>query len=210
MAFVCCITVVAIGKKCKRQNVKSYNTKQVELQAIPSSKMTQKTNQVGLSRQLSNTTLANCGSPPPFNESSNTTGPHEASTVVSCPNLVPQQTPAPYQQQAGHHLVQQPPSLNSPQPSVPPYPYETHAFNTFKTNDSNQSNTTAAPTSFANLLAHNLIIQASGQQGSNVDNCEAPSDVQAALDNPTCKSLNAANGEPEYEEMEETYEEIKY
>ena len=134
MSIVCCITVVAIRKKRKRQNVRSYNTLQVELQTIRSPETTQRTNETGPSRPLPNTTLntptqrqnqypgyetesthyseANHRLPPPYNEISNTTGPHEERTIVP----PPQQTPAPYLQQSSHDLSQQPPSLDSLQP----------------------------------------------------------------------------------------------
>ena len=212
VAFVCCITVVALGKKGKLQNVRSCNTQQVELQTIRSPEMTQRTNQADPPRQPPNNTIDIDQPPLPYNENSNTTGPHEAPAVVPCPYLAPypQQPPVPYQQQAGHHLVQQPPSLNSSQPSVPPYPYQTQAFNTFETNQDRQPNTSATLTSFATLCTQNPIVQASRQQGSNEGIWEAPSDVQATLDNPACECLDAAHGEPDYEDMEEHYEEIKY
>ena len=218
MAIVCFITVVVIRKKGRIRNDISSNTQQIELQTTRSTETTQRTNQTGPSRPLSSTILdtidsthyptANRRSLPPYNESSNTTGPYETPTVVSYPYLALQQPIAPYEQQAGHH--QQPPSLNLPQPSAPPYPYEAHSFNTFNVNESNQSSTTAAPTSFATLPAQNPIVQASGQKDSNVRNWEVPSDVQATLDNPACEFLDAAHGEPQNDNIEEIYEEIKY
>ena len=218
MAIVCFIIVVVIRKKGKIQNDISSNTQQIELQTTRSTETTQRTNQTGPSRPLSSTILdtidsthypaANRRSLPPYNESSNTPGPYETPTVVSYPYLSLQQPPAPYQQQAGHH--QQPPSLNLLQPSAPPYPYEAHSYNTFNVNESNQSSTTAAPTSFPTYPAQNPIVQASGQQESNVHNWKAPSDVQATLDNPSAKFLDAAHGESEYETMEVTYEEVKF
>ena len=83
-------------KKRKRQNVRSSNTQQIELQTIRSSETSQRTNQTDSSRPLPNTTLntipqrenrfndyvtpsanqpvANRRPPPPYNESSNAIG----------------------------------------------------------------------------------------------------------------------------------------
>ena len=147
VAFVCCITVVAIGKKYKRQNVRSDNTQQVELQTIRSPETTQRTNQTGLSRPIPTTTLntipqrqnqypgyetesahyseTNYRPPPCYNESSNTIGPEEP-TVVPYPYLGPyrQKTPPLYQQQSSHDLTQQPPSSSSLQPPALEEPNE--------------------------------------------------------------------------------------
>ena len=70
--------------------------------------------------------VANCRPPPPYNESSNTTGPHEEPTVVPCAYLAPnpQLMPAPYQHQASYDLKHQSPSLNSLQPPALEEPYE--------------------------------------------------------------------------------------
>ena len=157
MAFVCCI---AVRKKHKRQNVTSFNTQQVELQTIRSPETTQRTNQRGPSRPLPNTTfntipqrqtrypghvthsanypIANHRQPPLYNESSNTIGSHEMPTVAP----YPQQQLPPYQQQSGHHLVPQPPSMYS---SAPPQPYESHAFTTLEMNQGRERNTSAEP-----------------------------------------------------------------
>ena len=98
LAFICYV-VFTIVKKCKRENVRNYNTQQVESHAIRSPETSQRTNQRGSSRPLPNTTLntipqrqnwypgyvtpsanypvANRRPLPPFNESSNTIGLHE-------------------------------------------------------------------------------------------------------------------------------------
>ena len=158
MAFVCCITVVAIGKKVKKQNGRSHNTEQIELQTVRSP---ESMTQTDLSRPLPNTTLNTIPQRqnqypgyetesayypeaihrhlPPYNEFSNTIGPHEAPAAVRYPYL----GPYPHLNQAGHHLAQQPPSSNTPQPTAPPYPYEIHAFNTLEMNQGRQLNTSA-------------------------------------------------------------------
>ena len=51
MGFVCCITVVVIVKKRKRQNVRSHNTQQVELKNIEFLN-TEKITKTALSRPL--------------------------------------------------------------------------------------------------------------------------------------------------------------
>ena len=62
----------------------------------------------GYVTQSANNPVANHRPSLPYNECSNTIGLNEAPTVVSYPYLspYPQKPPAPYQQQAGHHLVQ--------------------------------------------------------------------------------------------------------
>ena len=169
MTFVCCIAVVALGKKHKGQNVTNSITQRVELQTIRSPETTQRTNQRGPSRPLPNTTfntipqrqtqypghvthsanypVANHRQPPLYNESSNTIGSHEMPTVAPYPYMspCPQQQSPPYQQQAGHHLVPQPSSMYSRQPSAPPQPYESHAFNTLEMNQGREPNTSAEP-----------------------------------------------------------------
>ena len=208
VSIVCSITVVALVKKGRKQNSRINNTEPIELQTVRSPETMP---QRGPSRPLPNTTLntipqrqnqypgyetesthypeANHRPPPPYNEISNTFGPHEAPAAVSYPYL------GPYQQQAGHHLTQQPPSSDSPQPSAPPCPYEIHAFNTLEMNQGRQPNTSAALTSFATFPAHNPIVQASRQQGSNTSNWEASPDVQRTLDNPL-------HGRPDYDNVE--------
>ena len=57
VAFICGVTVVAIEKKRKRQNLRSDNTQQVKLQTISSRKTIQRKNQTGLSRPLPNIPL---------------------------------------------------------------------------------------------------------------------------------------------------------
>ena len=218
-----------LEKKGRIQNVRSCNTQQIELQTIRSNETTQRTTQTGPSRPLPNTTLNTIPQrqyqypgyetesvhypkanhrPPPYNESCNTTGPHEAPPVVPYPYLAPypQQPLAPYQQQASHHLTQQPPSSNSPQPSAPPYRYETHAFNTLEMNQGRQPNTSVALTSIATLPTQNPFVQASRQHGSNTGNWEALSDIQS---NPAYEFVGAVHGGSDYDNMDESYEEVK-
>ena len=54
VAFIC---YIAVGKKRKRQNVRSSNTQRIELQTIRSPETSQRTNQTSSSRPLPNTTL---------------------------------------------------------------------------------------------------------------------------------------------------------
>ena len=217
MFIVCCITVVAIGKRRKRQNVSS-NTQQFELQNIGSLETTETINQTGPSRPLPkvpNTTLntipqrqnqnsvyvtqpvhflvPNCRPLLPYNESSNNVGSHEAQFPVPSPHLAPyqQQQPAPYQQQPGHHPLKQP------------------AVNKQKTNQGRQPNTSATLASFATFTAHNLIVQESKQQGCDMANWQAPSNVQATFNSPACEFLDDAHEESDYYNMEVHYEEIK-
>ena len=186
-------------------DVRSYNTQQVELQTIRSPEMTERP--LPNTIELAHYPVDNHRRPPPYNKSSNTIGPHEAPTVDPCPYMVPypQQPTASYPQHTAHHPAQQPPSLSSPQTSIPLYPYEMHAFNTHEMNQGRQPNTSAALTSFATLPTQNPIIQASRQHSSNVSNWEAPSDVLATIDNPAYEFLGAANGESDYECMDELY-----
>ena len=234
MVVYCCIAVGAIRKKYKRQNSRSCNTQQVELLTIGSPETTQRTNQTtppsvplpnttlntipqienrypDYATQSANNPVANHRPPPPYNESSNTIGLNEAPTVV--PYLYkspyPQQPPAPYHQQEGHHLVQQQPSLNSIQPLAPPRPYETNAFNTLEMTQGRQPITSAAVTSFATFPAHNPNTEASRQQSSNISNWEAISDLGATFENPSCEFLGAAHGESDNHNVEEPYNEVK-
>ena len=60
VSIVCCITVVALGKKRKRQNAIICNTQQFELETIGSLEITETLTQTGSSRLLPkvrNTTL---------------------------------------------------------------------------------------------------------------------------------------------------------
>lgn len=57
MASIWCITVFAIGKKHKRQNIRRYNTQQVELQTMSSPEMTQIDPLRTLPNAILNTTL---------------------------------------------------------------------------------------------------------------------------------------------------------
>ena len=128
-SIVCCITVIAIGKRRKRQNVISSNTQQFELQNIGSLESTETITQKGSSLppplpKVPNTTLntipqrqnqnsvyvtqpvhfpvPNRRPLLPYNESSNNVGSHEAQFPVPSPHLAPyqQQQPAPYPWQA--------------------------------------------------------------------------------------------------------------
>ena len=234
VAIVCCITVVAIGKKCKRQNVRSYNTEQVQFQTIRCPETTETTTQTGPSRPLPNTTLntipqrqkqycgyvtesahhpvlANSRPTPPYNKSCNTIGSRKAPTVAPYPHLgpYPQKKPAPYQQQAGHDLASQPPSMNSKQRSAHLHPYEICAFNSLEINQDGQPNTSVTLTSFATLPAHNPIVHASRQQCSNVGNWKGPSGVQGTFDNPSYKSLGATHGKSDHDNFNESYVEVK-
>ena len=180
---ICCITVVVSRKYHKRQNV---NTQQVELQTIRSPRTTQTTSRTDPPRPLPNTTSntipqtqnqyssyvteseyypeANIRPPPPYNP----TEPH------GTPTTVPYPYPPPYSQES-----------STPYPLQRSAPlYESPAVNTLQLNQNRQPNTSASLTSFATLPAHNPVVQASRQQTSNVDNCEAPFDVQVGDNSP--------------------------
>ena len=205
VSIVCCIIVVTLGKRRKRQNVRSSNTQQFELQNIGS---LETTTQTGPSKTLPDTTLntiperenlysdymiqpvlyplVNCRLLQPYNESRNTIGPHEAQIEV--PN--PQQKTAPHQHQVGHHPLRQ------------------QAINRQKLNRSKQLNTSAPFTCFSTLPAHNPIVQESRQQDSN--NWQAPSYVQAAFGNPIYEVVDDVHhSERDYYNIEEIYDEIK-
>ena len=218
VSIVCCVTVVVIRKKRKRQNVRSYNTQQFELQTIGSLDTTETMTKTGLSRplpKLPNSTLntipqtqdyysfhvtqpklypvPNCRSLPHYNENSNKVGPHEVQIPVLNPHLAPyqQQQQATYQHQPGHHLLQQP------------------VVNIRKPNQHRDPNTSAALTSFATLPAHNPIVQESRQQGSNLFNWEEPSDVETTFDNPAYGFLGATIEKSDFENIEGIYDDIK-
>ena len=174
MSIVCCITVVALGKKYKRQKARIYNTQQIELETIGSIEITE---------PMTQTQPEHCRAPnhrrvPPHNESNNNIGSHEA------PIPVPNRHLGPYQQQAGQHPLQKP------------------AVNTQKPKRGRQRNTSATLTSFATLPA-NANVQESTQQGSNVGNSPAYSNVQASFVNPACEFLNNDLGESDYHNIEE-------
>ena len=165
---ICCIAVVISRKYHKRQNV---NTQQVELQTIRSTETTNTTfNTIPQTQNQYSSYVTesehypegNIRPPPPYN-------PHGAPST----DLYPY--PPPYSQE----------SLTPNYPvetSVPPY--ESPAVNTLQLNQDRQPNTSASLTSFATLPAHNPVVQVSRQQASNVDNCEAPFDVQVGDNSP--------------------------
>ena len=219
VSIVCCITVVALGKKRKRQNVINCNTQQFELQTIGSLETNETMTQTGSSRPLPkvpNTTLniipqrqnqnsvyitqherypvAKCRPLPPYNKNSNNIGPHEAQIPMTNPTLAPyqQQQPATYQHQAGHHPLQQPTTVNTQKPNRGRHP-----------------NTSAALASFETLPAHNPIVQDSKQQPSNVGNWQDLSDVQTTFKSPASEFLDDDHEEYVYYNMEAQYEEIK-
>ena len=220
MSIVCCITVVAFGKKRRRQNIVIGNTQQFELQTVGSREHTETMTQTGSARPLPkvpNTTLntipqrqnqnsvyvtqpvhypvANYRPLLPYNESTNNVGALEAQISVPNPHLAPyqQQQLAPNKHQEGHH------------------PFEQPAVNTQKSNRGRQPNTSATLTSFATFPAHNPIVQESKQQGSYVGNWQASCDIQATFDIPACEFLVDANEESDYCNMNQHvhYEEIK-
>ena len=152
VAIICGITIVAIKKKRKRQNVRGCNTQEVELQTIRSPETTQRTNQTGLSIPLPNTTLSTI--PQRQNQCSNIIGPNEA------PNVVRNQIMAPNQQQksapqASHQLSHQ------------------QSFNTQNRNQGRQLNTSAVLISSATLPVRKTTVQTSKRQGSNINNRQA-------------------------------------
>ena len=207
VGFLCCITVVAIWKKRKRQNVRSSNTQQIELQNIGSLENTERTPETDQSKSLANTTLNTIPQgenlysdyviPPihysifnrrplqPCNESSNAIGQHEAQIKLHHP----QQLSAPYKHQAGH------------------LPFQQQSVNNKKLNQGRKLNRSAALTSLATLPAHNPIVQESKQQSSN--NWQAPSHVQAAFGNPIYECLDDVHSEYDYYKIEEIYDEVK-
>ena len=73
-------------------------------------------------------------------------------------------------------------------------------------NQGRQPNTSAALTSFATLPTQNLFVQASRQHGSNTGNWEAPSDKQS---NPDYEFVGAVHGGSDYDNVEESNEEVK-
>ena len=83
------------------------------------------------------------------------------------------------------------------------HPLKQPAVNTQKTNRGRQPNTSTTLSSFATLPAHNPIIQTSTQQGSNIGNCEALSDVQATFANPAYEFLDDAHKGSDYYNIEE-------
>ena len=216
VAFVCCITVVAIRKKHNRKNI--CKTQQFELQTIGSLETTQRMTVTCSSRPLPKCPdatfnsipqrqsqnsvyvtqpvhypVANCRPLPPYNESCNNVGPHEPQIAV--PNLhlaaSQQQQPDLYKHQAGHHPIQQ------------------QAVNTQKPNQGRQPNTSAALSSFATFSAHNPIVQSCRQQSSDIGNWENPTDAEITVDNPAYGFLGAAHEESDYENMEDLYDEVK-
>ena len=54
VAFICCVTAIGIKKKPKRQNLRSDNTQQVDLQTISSPETIQRKKQTGLYKPLPN------------------------------------------------------------------------------------------------------------------------------------------------------------
>ena len=211
VAFICSVTAIGIKKKRKRQNLVSDSIQQVDLQTISSPETIQRKNQTGLSRLLPNTTLNtmpqrqnqfpgnetesahylenNCRPPLSYSECNNTIGRNEALNVVANSYMTPYQ-------------------LQKPAPQEGHRPSHQLACNTQKPNRGRQPNTSAALTSFATLPANKNIVKASRRQGSNVDNCQAPTDVQAAFDDPPYQPIDAAHRGSDCDSMEEHYEVI--
>ena len=138
MTSICCIAVVISRKYHKRQNV---NTQQVELQTTRSPRTTQTTSRTDPSRPLPNTT---------FNAIPQTQNQYPSYVTESESYLGENIRPPPpynphYHQQSADYLAQQPLSSNLPQPSAPPYPYQTLTINTFQPNQTREGNTLMVP-----------------------------------------------------------------
>ena len=160
MTLICCI----VGKKCRRrQNIRTCNTQEVELQAIKSPRTSQIT-QTGQSRPFPNAT---------FDTIPQTQNQYSLNVTQSTHYSGRDHRP--------------PPSYNECCNRIKPHGAPTAV----PSNQTRQPNPSTTVTSFAAFTSSNAVVQTFRQQSSNVDNCEGSSDVHHCVNNPTYEMSGA-------------------
>ena len=162
VTLICCI--ILVGKKCHRkQNIRTCNTQEVELQAIRSPRTSQIT-QTSQSRPFPNTTL---------NTIPQTQNQHFHNVTQSTHYSGRDHRPSPSYNECCNRII--PHGAPTAVPS----------------NQCRQPNPSVTLTSFAALTSNNALVQIFRQQSSNVENCESSSDVHYCVDNPTYEMSGA-------------------